>query len=368
MRDLILEILYENDGEYRKFINSIIRSNRYIDLRKEIYLCTNFLPEDVNLNERVYCIINGITERVLCKNCKKILKFCRGKYAEFCSGKCVGIYNSDKIGMSNKKNYLIKGSEINEKRRQTSKNRYNVDNVMKLDVIKNKVKKSIKSKTGYEFALQSEHSRNKYKETCLSKYGFDNPSKSDSIKKKKENKCLVNYGVSNWFKTKESRDRLNKSLKEVYDVHNASQLGKGTYSKISQNIFWKIYNRMPSELREKTYFAELNKEFVITEKNANNHYFYDFVISKIKLCIEFNGDRWHANPKLFQKEDKPMSFIDKTASQIWDKDKIKLDSIKERGYEVLIIWESELDENTVDNIIKIITEKYNDINEFENVS
>jgi len=358
MKDLILKILDENGGEYRKFINSIMRSSNYVKLREEIYLYTDFLPENINLNERIYCIVNDITERVACKNCRKVLKFNRGKYAEFCSGKCVGIYNSDKIGISNKKNYSIRGGEINEKRRQTSKTRYNVDNVMKLDVIKDKVKKSLKFKTGYEFALQSEFSRNKYKETCLDKYGFDNPSKSDLIKRKKEIKCLSNYGVTNWFKTKESRDRLNKSLKEIYDVYNASQLGKGTYSKVSQNIFWKIYNRIPNDLREKSYFAELNREFVITENNTNNHYFYDFVISKIKLCIEFNGDRWHANPKLFNYDDKPMPFIDKTSSEIWEKDKLKLDSLRERGFEIYIIWESELNENTVDNLIKIITKKH----------
>lgn len=363
MKEVILEILAENDNEYRKFINSIMRSSMYIKLREEIVQYTDFLPDNINLNERIYCIINDITEKVVCKNCKQLLKFKRSKYAEFCSGKCVGIYNREKIGISNKKNYSIRGDEINEKRRQTSKIRYNVDNVMKLDTVKDKVKKSLKYKTGYEFALQNEFSRKKYKKTCMDKYGFDNPSKNDSIKKKKEDKCLSNYGVTNWFKTKESRDRLNKSLKEVYDVYNACQLGKGSYSKVSQNIFWKIYNIMPDDLKEKSYFAELNREFVITETNTNNHYFYDFVISKIKLCIEFNGDRWHANPKFFNFDERPMPFIDKTSSQIWEKDRLKLNSLRKRGFEIIIIWESEVDENTVDNLMKIITEKYNKINQ-----
>lgn len=58
-----------------------------------------------------------------------------------------------------------------------------------------------------------------------------------------------------------------------------------------------------------------------------------------------------------------MPFIDKTSSQIWEKDRIKLNSLRERGFEIVIIWQSELDENTVDNLIKIITEKHNKINE-----
>ena len=79
---------------------------------------------------------------------------------------------------------------------------------------------------------------------------------------------------------------------------------------------------------------------------------YDFVIFSLKLCIEFNGDIWHANPKIYKEDDCP-NFHDKekTAKEIWNQDKIKFNIIRKRGFRILEIWDSEYKENP-DKIIK----------------
>lgn len=353
MKNIILDILKQYGGDSRKMINSILRSSSYIFLREEIFTETSFLKYDAKIAERIFCILNDITTQVVCKNCSNGLKFKRGVYRIFCSSKCVGIFNKEKIGKSNRENYLLRGAEINQKRKETFRLKYNVDNAMQLSFIREKAKKTLKDRTGHEFALQNIESKNKYRETCMIKFSVDNPSKSDLIKNKKKEKCLLNYGVTNWFKTIESRDRLNNSLKEKYKVYNASQLGKGSYSKVSQNLFWKIYNLLPNDLRKKTYFAELNREFVITSNNES-HYFYDFVISNIKFCIEFNGDRWHANPNMFESNDRPLTFIDKTAREIWTRDAIKLNALRQRGFEIQIVWESDLKLDLTDKYVQMI--------------
>lgn len=66
-------------------------------------------------------------------------------------------------------------------------------------------------------------------------------------------------------------------------------------------------------------------------------YFYDFVISNVKYCIEFNGDYWHANPEMFSESQVPMKFLGLTACEIWKKDKIKIESLVNLGYKVKII-------------------------------
>ena len=64
---------------------------------------------------------------------------------------------------------------------------------------------------------------------------------------------------------------------------------------------------------------------------------------KHKDCIiEFNGDYWHANPKIYNKTD----LIRGTpASDIWKKDSIKINEATKLGYRTLIVWESDFIKN-----------------------
>lgn len=59
-----------------------------------------------------------------------------------------------------------------------------------------------------------------------------------------------------------------------------------------------------------------------------------------RKCIEFNGDFWHCNPDDFNGND-IHRVKNKTAKEIWEIDRNKIDLIKSKGYDVLTIWESE---------------------------
>lgn len=110
----------------------------------------------------------------------------------------------------------------------------------------------------------------------------------------------------------------------------ATQIKNGTYgknvgfSKISQELFWKIYKKLSDNLKNKTYFTKLNKEFDHYKK-----YFYDFVISNIKICIEYNGEYVHPNKEKLTEDEK------------YEYDQIKLNALRKRGFEILIVWDSE---------------------------
>ena len=125
-----------------------------------------------------------------------------------------------------------------------------------------------------------------------------------------------------------------------------------TSSNVSQEFFNKIYNEILEESdKDKTYYQKLNKEYHIYHDGKN--YMYDFVNSKLRKCVEFNGDFWHANPIIY--DDKFYHpLVKKTSKEIWNSDDFKNNLIKkERGYDVCVIWEKEYRENAEKCLEKI---------------
>lgn len=95
------------------------------------------------------------------------------------------------------------------------------------------------------------------------------------------------------------------------------------------------------------------EKFLLNEfKNINNtavgsytvdKYICDIYIGDLNLIIEFYGDYWHCNPKKF-KYDYFHRHKKKTASQIWDEDLLRVEKIKNLGYNLEVIWESDLND------------------------
>ncbi len=91
---------------------------------------------------------------------------------------------------------------------------------------------------------------------------------------------------------------------------------------------------------------------------------FDYVIPELKLCIEFNGDCFHANRMIYKNSDYPNPFQKHlTAEDIWKYDEIKNSEIINVGYDIIIIWESEYNkdkEQVIKNTIEFIKDRYND--------
>ena len=81
----------------------------------------------------------------------------------------------------------------------------------------------------------------------------------------------------------------------------------------------------------------------------------DFMIDD-KIAIECNGDYWHCNPDIYSSE-YYHTQIKKTAEQIWKYDDERKKYIEVNGYFCIIIWESDLFDNTFpDRLIKTLKE------------
>jgi len=141
-------------------------------------------------------------------------------------------------------------------------------------------------------------------------------------------------------------------LYQARQEKNLTQNNKAQYSHVSQEFFWEIYNKI--EFKE-VYFGELNHEYGCgTPQN------FDFVVVDNKKILEFNGDKWHANPSKYDADDIPMpGFVPKRAGQIWYEDLLKNNKAIKNGYEILIIWESEYHSDKDKAIWKAVDFLYN---------
>ena len=91
-------------------------------------------------------------------------------------------------------------------------------------------------------------------------------------------------------------------------------------------------------------------------KLAENSY-TSIVENKEKYkIIEFNGVYWHCSPRYYQGDEIIKRYFNGkpriiTVSDVWNKDKMKLDFFKSQGYDVLVVWEDDYykDKNEVIN-------------------
>jgi G:T-mismatch repair DNA endonuclease (very short patch repair protein) len=70
-------------------------------------------------------------------------------------------------------------------------------------------------------------------------------------------------------------------------------------------------------------------------KGIKHDYQTDIFIPSLNLVIECDGDYWHANPLKFTNPS------NRQLKQI-DKDKIRTKELKEKGYNVLRLWECDI--------------------------
>lgn len=143
---------------------------------------------------------------------------------------------------------------------------------------------------------------------------------------------------------------------EIYENFCKKRLFGAGYSKVSKNLFDKISTHYSNY---NLYYGE--NEWYSYDKTQKKYYLIDFYIKELNIGVEFNGDRWHANPKIYKPQDKPFPFQkDITSQEIWEKDEKKNNFLKTKLKKLIIIWESELYRDGIDhtivNIIKQINE------------
>lgn len=132
--------------------------------------------------------------------------------------------------------------------------------------------------------------------------------------------------------TKKAKEQISKKSKQ-----RAEEIGYGNMAKRFRN---KSQNGIRSSIEIQCY-KELKEIFPKLKANVEiNTYVVDMVLDNI--VIEFYGDFWHRNPKHYLAED---VFYGKSSKIIWEYDKKRLYYIKQQGYDVVVVWETDWKSN-----------------------
>lgn len=139
--------------------------------------------------------------------------------------------------------------------------------------------------------------------------------------------------------------RLGNELGLLKYQEHLDRLNCFKQSKKALDLF-KILNR---SINEKIYYYDNPKEYGIYLHKPKTYIMLDFYIPSKKKVIEFFGNYWHCNPKMYKETD-TVVYPDKQlkiVKDIWDNDKIRVEALlDEHKIETMIVWEDEWDTNS----------------------
>jgi hypothetical protein len=167
-------------------------------------------------------------------------------------------------------------------------------------------------------------------------------------------KCIEKYGIESGSTIfNERQKKWSNKIEIKYKNGDFVKFKKDMTSNPENELINSIFEKM--DIKEKSHFGK--NQYYRTFKDLGKTFSYDFVFEK--KVIEFNGDYWHCNPKFYNKN-YFHRYLQKTAEQIWEENKIKNDIITKEGYDVLIIWESDYNENkekTIQECVDFLNKK-----------
>lgn len=113
------------------------------------------------------------------------------------------------------------------------------------------------------------------------------------------------------------------------------------FSKMSKELF----NSVKLTIPDLYYYGENELVWKVREGKLKQATVMPDLFYRGKI-IEFNGDVFHANPKLFKATDSPHPFRKQlTAAEIWEHDRARVEYFKHCGYQVLEVWEHDWKQN-----------------------
>ena len=67
-------------------------------------------------------------------------------------------------------------------------------------------------------------------------------------------------------------------------------------------------------------------------------YVPDEINHSLKIIVEYFGDAYHCNPRIYTDENQFMNLIQRTAGEQWQRDRKRLGVFHRHGYSVVIVW------------------------------
>lgn len=161
-------------------------------------------------------------------------------------------------------------------------------------------------------------------------------------------------GEKNSMANTEHREKARKNLKEKWESGSLEYVRKIMSDKLKET---RRLGKIKSVIRSKTEKQIANEikklGYIVKHSFKVDTKICDIYLPQLNLVIEYNGDYWHCNPNKYSKEYfHQVKGI--TAEQLWEYDKNKIDLIKNKGYNLEVVWESDYksDKTIINNLIK----------------
>lgn len=177
-------------------------------------------------------------------------------------------------------------------------------------------------------------------EYCIEKFGDDGYS---VYKDRCKNKALTLDRFIKKYGEKDGAIKWHNYRKKYIESFSR----RSPYSKKAQSFFDKLKQSI-NDL-DISYYDSSNKERYFVNESGK-FASVDFYIPEIDTVIEYYGDFWHANPKIYDSEDKIHTTY--LAKDIWEKDKIRLKIIKAKH--VIIVWELDANDDKIKELKNFI--------------
>ncbi len=192
-------------------------------------ICDNCQKETLNVFKDYWNYTNGLKNPYYCNSCKTIK-----------SNKT----NLEKWGVENP----MRNDVVKEKLKKSLIDKYGVDHYSKTEDYKNKYKKTCNDKWGVDNAFMNDDIKDKIKQTNLDKYGVDHHLKNDDILNKQVETCIKKYGVNHYSETDECKDKVKQTSQEKWGVDNYSQTDE--YKKRVNDTNFLLWGGHPSKNEE----------------------------------------------------------------------------------------------------------------------
>lgn len=324
--------------------NNIIKKKESV--MTSIYVCSEkckqerkkTLPKKISVTSKDYWIDKGMSENEAIEK----ISFEQKKRSKRCVEYWINLGYSDEESIKKVSEFQSKNGKINLKK-YTQEERQKRSPFSKLYWIE---KGYTKEEAEHIIKSNSDVTSLNY---YIKKYGEKEGSKLYKNMCNQRKHCYTLDGFIRKYGEKEGNLRWSKKFKNRYNSKKATKFFTELLSLLDDQ--YEVYTA-----------SNINGEYGVKNPITNKFYFYDFVIPELKLCIEFNGDYWHCNPNKYNPlyEHKQSGLL---AKDIWENDKIKIETIKEqRGYDVIVIWESD----DFAASLKFIMEKINELKKSKN--
>lgn len=265
--------------------------------------------------------------------------------------------------ISKKKNTLLSNpniNQINHSKGKSTRYEYYLDkinpNTNKL-YTEEEAKEELSKRQRCSSMFISQKRRGKSGVTCRSVQYWINKGFSEEEAKTKVKEIQSTNNIDTYIKKYGEQEGIKKWMsrnKKWGEKMQEKRVESGhigcAYSQASKIFFNKLVEslKLNGYLFDKIYYGE--NEFSKWDKENKRPYFYDFVIPEIKLCIEYNGIKFHPR----EGDESWVGLFGDSYEYKLNYDKQKIKVIEDCGFDVIIVWEDEnLDEKIEDILLHI---------------